>query len=107
MSGVRRVELEWPTDNSVIVGGENYFTMIRDGTVHLITSRCPHRGGPLRLGKVHEGRLRCPWHGNSFRVDRLCARGVSTVQRGDRVIAYVPVEDQAAPVASHTLVFAE
>jgi nitrite reductase (NADH) small subunit len=107
MSRLRRVELDWPGDNTVLAGDEDYFTLQRGETVHVLASRCPHRGGPLRLGVVSDGRLRCPWHGNTFRVDRLCARGVPAIQRGDRVIAYVPVEDQDTPVAANTLIFAE
>ncbi|MEN3356429.1 MAG: nitrite reductase small subunit [Mycobacteriales bacterium] len=106
MSTLVRVELNWPEQNTVILGEDHYFVMLREGAVHLITSRCPHRGGPLHLGDVQEGRLRCPWHGSTFRVDRLCARSVSTVQRGGQVIAYIPAPEQAAPVATHTMVLA-
>jgi Rieske Fe-S protein len=107
MSATVRVELNWPDHNTVIVGEDHYFTLVRDGAVHLVASTCPHRGGPLHLGDVHDGRLRCPWHGSSFRVDRLCHRSVSVIQRGSQIIAYVPAPDGAAPVATHTLVLAE
>jgi nitrite reductase (NADH) small subunit len=106
MSTLVCVELLWPEHNTVILGEDQYFALLRDGAVHLITSRCPHRGGPLQLGEVQDGRLRCPWHGSTFRVDRLCARSVSTVQRGDQVIAYIPAPEPAAPVATHTMVLA-
>ncbi|AHH99597.1 hypothetical protein GCM10010174_18270 [Kutzneria viridogrisea] len=106
MSAAVRVELTWPRHNVVVVGEQRYFGLERDGAVHLIASRCPHRGGPLHLGEVEGNGLRCPWHGNSFRVDRLCTRGVSTVQRGPHVIAYLP-DGGADPVATNTMVLAQ
>jgi nitrite reductase/ring-hydroxylating ferredoxin subunit/uncharacterized membrane protein len=36
------------------------------GPVHVIESRCSHRGGPLHDGKVVDGCLQCPWHGARF-----------------------------------------
>ena len=108
MGRLRRVELSLPEHNSVLVGEDLYFTFATPGQVHLIASRCAHRGGPLHLGEVRADRLRCPWHGSAFKVDRLCARAVSVVQRGSTVIAYVPVPESTSDdlVAAHTLVFA-
>ncbi|KAA2261406.1 Rieske 2Fe-2S domain-containing protein [Solihabitans fulvus] len=108
MTRMLRVELSWPEQNTVHVGDDLYFVLAREGTVHLIASTCAHRGGPLHLGEVQEGRLRCPWHGNSFKVDRLCVRGASVVQRGSQVIAYVPAKESAQdePVVAHALVLA-
>jgi hypothetical protein len=37
----------------------------RDGAYVLIRARCPHRGGPLFLGRVIDEpveSIRCPWH---------------------------------------------
>jgi hypothetical protein len=107
MSATARVELTWPEQNMVMVGDDQYFAVVRDGVVHLIASRCPHRGGPLHLGDMEAGRLRCPWHGNSFRVQRLCVRGIATIQRDDKVIAYVPAKDDSEPVVSHAMVLAQ
>jgi nitrite reductase (NADH) small subunit len=105
VSGLKRVVVDWPSHNTVHVGDELYFCLEREGAVYLIRSRCPHRGGPLHLGRIGCGgardgraaveRLRCPWHGNNFRVDRLCDRGAPTVRSGSRVVAYLP-----APAAS-------
>lgn len=35
----------------------------------LIDSKCPHRGGPLHLGRVDDGYIVCPWHRN--RVSKI------------------------------------
>jgi nitrite reductase (NADH) small subunit len=96
MSRSVRVELSWPDENTVVVGDRHFFAYDRSGAVHVIASRCAHRGGPLQLGRVEDGKLRCPWHGTAFAIDRLCARGVAVVQRGSQVIAYVPAEPEAA-----------
>ncbi|WP_158581380.1 Rieske 2Fe-2S domain-containing protein [Actinomadura spongiicola] len=107
MTGRIRVELEWPRHNSVHIGDQTYFCLEREGRVHLIDSICPHRGGPLHLGTVESGRLRCPWHGNTFRVDRLCARSVPSIQRGDQIIAYPSVEPGSSASPSHRIVLAK
>jgi nitrite reductase (NADH) small subunit len=110
MSRSIRVELNWPQENTVIVGDRHFFAYDRSGAVHVIASRCAHRGGPLHLGRIEDGKLRCPWHGTTFRVDRLCARGVAVVQRGSKVIAYLPATDPDAdesPAVVHSIVLAE
>jgi len=102
MSARTRVELDWPAHNAVHAGDETYFCLEVGGVLHLLASRCPHRGGPLHLGRVSAGRLTCPWHGTAFRVDRMCARGVPAVRTGDRLIAYLPTptgpDDKPVPV---------
>lgn len=104
-----RVEFAWPAHNAVRVGDETYFCLERDGVVHVLASRCPHRGGPLHLGRVEGGRLRCPWHGNAFRLDRLCERGVPAVRTGDRITAYVPAapEPEDLPIPVRQMVLAQ
>jgi Rieske [2Fe-2S] domain len=107
MSTMVPVELDWPEHNAVIVGNDHYFTLVRNGTVHVVASTCPHRGGPLHLGTVQGERLRCPWHGNTMRVDRLCHRSIPVVQRGNRVIAYLPASEGTVPTPTNVLVLAE
>jgi len=34
--------------------------------LHVLESRCTHRGGPLHEGTVVDGCLECPWHGARF-----------------------------------------
>lgn len=40
----------------------------RDDTVHALSGRCVHAGGPLAEGSLADGSLRCPWHGSVFRL---------------------------------------
>lgn len=35
---------------------------LHEGRVYALGETCPHRGGPLHLGKVAHGIVRCPWH---------------------------------------------
>lgn len=104
-----RIEFEWPRHNVLRVGRTVYFGLERAGAVHVIGSTCAHRGGPLHLGRIENGgqveRLRCPWHGNTFRIDRLCARGMPAVRTGSRVVAYLPAAGaDDVPVATSQLV---
>lgn len=39
-----------------------------DGELHLIESRCPHRGHPLSEADIHAGKIQCPLHGYSFEL---------------------------------------
>lgn len=43
-----------------------------DGQVGLMSSRCPHRGASLALGRNEEGGLRCCYHGWKFSLEGTC-----------------------------------
>ncbi|MFC4565265.1 Rieske 2Fe-2S domain-containing protein [Nocardiopsis mangrovi] len=109
MTGRVRIEFG-PGDNTVRVGDELYFRFERQGTVSVLRSRCPHRGGPLHLGSVQgeepAERLHCPWHGSAFPVSRLCAKGVPTVQVHASVVAYPPVAPGTPASTARQIVFA-
>lgn len=52
--------------------GQDYFLVSMDDELYLVLNRCPHRGGPLKLGCLNaSGELVCPWHHNAFSVERL------------------------------------
>jgi phenylpropionate dioxygenase-like ring-hydroxylating dioxygenase large terminal subunit len=44
------------------------FVAFRDaqGTAHVLSDTCVHRGGALNAGKVIDGRIACPYHGWQF-----------------------------------------
>jgi NAD(P)H-dependent nitrite reductase small subunit len=62
--------------------GRDRIAVFRDGpSVHAVSARCPHSGGPLDRGWVEEHEAVCPLHRWRFRLsDGRC----STV-RGERV----------------------
>ncbi|MEU7008326.1 Rieske 2Fe-2S domain-containing protein [Streptomyces sp. NPDC046332] len=98
-----RAEFDRTEHNALVAGDDVYFVMERDNDVHVLSSRCPHRGGPLHLGDVEDGRLRCPWHGGLFPVDRLCDRSHPAIRVGHTVTVYLPAGDET-PVPIHTMV---
>lgn len=55
--------------------GEEYFLLGVDDQLFLVRNACPHRGGPLKFGRVDEqNRIVCPMHGNAFPVETLLAQ---------------------------------
>ena len=70
-------------DDSVWIGhdlppiwrdGEEYFLLSAGGELYLVPNRCPHRGGPLKFGRLNaEGELVCPMHHNAFSIESLIA----------------------------------
>lgn len=67
----------WIAENlpPIIRDGMEYFLLSRDGQLYLVENKCPHRGGPLKLGFVDEcDRIVCPWHRNAISIDDLIAR---------------------------------
>jgi phthalate 4,5-dioxygenase oxygenase subunit len=43
-----------------------------DGSVGLVSPRCPHRGADLFFGRNEEGGIRCVYHGWKFATDGRC-----------------------------------
>jgi nitrite reductase (NADH) small subunit len=55
-------------------GGEEYFLLCASGELYLVPNRCPHRGGPLKFGRLNAaGELVCPMHGATFSIESLIA----------------------------------
>jgi nitrite reductase/ring-hydroxylating ferredoxin subunit len=54
--------------------GVEYFLLSSEGELYLVPNRCPHRGGPLKFGRLNgAGELVCPMHGNAFSIASLVA----------------------------------
>ncbi|MEV0132789.1 Rieske 2Fe-2S domain-containing protein [Dactylosporangium sp. NPDC050688] len=78
--------------NTVLAGDDRYFVFLDDGRARLVPDHCPHRGGPLSLGRrTADGRrLACPWHGTRVGVAALCRTALPMVRTGDTAIAVLP-----------------
>ncbi|WP_089657406.1 Rieske (2Fe-2S) protein [Franzmannia pantelleriensis] len=66
--------LSSPSTNFLIVGDDRYFLLtVANGVPIFVPDRCPHRGGPLHLGKfVEDGRkIKCPWHRYCWRKESI------------------------------------
>lgn len=61
-----------PAVNDVARGaaGDTVLVVARDESdrVHVLETRCTHRGGPLHEGELHDGCVVCPWHASEFDV---------------------------------------
>jgi nitrite reductase/ring-hydroxylating ferredoxin subunit len=67
--------------------GVEYFLISVRNELYLTPNRCPHRGGPLKFGRLNAaGELVCPMHGNAYSVETLLANPATlrlTVGKGD------------------------
>jgi nitrite reductase (NADH) small subunit len=89
----------------VIGGLEIAVFRTREGEVHAVQARCPHRGGPLADGLVGGGSVVCPLHARRFDlrsgepIGDLCARLATyrvEVTSGGRLVLYPPARSEAA-----------
>lgn len=78
--------------NTVLAGDERYFLFEDGGRARMVHDRCPHRGGPLSLGRrTPDGRrLTCPWHGTKVGVAALCRTALPMVRTGDTATVVLP-----------------
>ncbi|MEV4139333.1 Rieske 2Fe-2S domain-containing protein [Dactylosporangium sp. NPDC049742] len=78
--------------NTVLCGDERYFLFHDGGRARLVHDRCPHRGGPLSLGRrtLDGRRLTCPWHGTKVGVAALCRTALPMVRTGDTATVVLP-----------------
>ncbi len=49
-----------------LLGEDLALYRLRDGSLHLLADRCPHRGAALSYGIVEDNGVRCPYHGWLF-----------------------------------------
>ena len=54
----------------------------QDGTVAVLTDRCPHRKAPLSLGEVVGNAIQCGYHGIRFAADGACTHVPGNVPIG-------------------------
>ena len=59
---------EIPEGNSKVVEtNDTEIVMIHaKGSFYALDNRCPHKGGPLDLGRILDRSVICPWHGARF-----------------------------------------
>ena len=81
------VTLDLDRFNSISIGARRYFILRREKNVLVAPSECPHRGGPLNLGKYSACRTRivCPWHDTEYPVRAIARHALSAVVRGRQI----------------------
>lgn len=92
------VEFDSEQHNYLKVQEEDYFLLRTSRHKCLVTrAACPHRGGPLNLGKwdSRTGSLTCPWHGMCLTTMALESRSVPTVRAEKTVTAIFPVPEDS------------
>lgn len=99
---MRVIHLGDEGENYVESAGESFLVLrAADGRCHAVSATCPHRGGPLHLGRVEEGGqfIVCPWHKTRVSIARLLRGGLPTVSNRGRVSVVVPGDE--ADAATH------
>jgi nitrite reductase (NADH) small subunit len=89
--------------NCVALDDERYFLFCADdGTYYMLPTTCPHRGGPLYLGRyVAERRaIECPWHKTHVSLTRLLRGALPMVMRGGQVTVVVATGSGRPPVVT-------
>ncbi|OCH38078.1 Rieske 2Fe-2S domain-containing protein [Aliivibrio fischeri] len=79
--------------NRLIANGTKYFIKELDsGFLWVVPSKCPHRGGPLHLGKQCKvtGASICPWHDNRVGLHCVKKQALSLVKSGDDISIVLP-----------------
>jgi phthalate 4,5-dioxygenase oxygenase subunit len=65
-------EPDGPPVRVTILGEDLRAFRTTDGSVGLVSPRCPHRGADLFFGRNEEGGIRCAYHGWKFATDGRC-----------------------------------
>lgn len=78
--------------NFLIHGDRRFFLISLDNSTFLVTDNCPHRGGPLHLGKFdcQKNTIICPWHDLVVSIHHLQKSAVPLVWRQDIAVAVLP-----------------
>lgn len=96
----RVVVMDLKRHNTVLVGHHRYFVFNTDGRPLLVRDWCPHRGGPLSLGRQTPDRRRlvCPWHGTKVGTAAVKRTSVPMVRSGDEAIVLLAEAEDDTPV---------
>jgi len=84
-----------PNECNYLTVGEESFFLFRtcDERTMVCPDACPHRGGPLHMGKMNcqTRSLTCPWHETVIMERALTRRSVPAVAASGRVTAVFSV----------------
>ena len=101
------VEIDSTEHNYLMVQQEPYFLLRTSPHQCLVTrAACPHRGGPLNLGKwdSRTNSLTCPWHGMCLTKMALESRSVPSVRSDNTITAIFPVPEDSPVERLHKMV---
>jgi hypothetical protein len=92
------VEFDPARFNFIVAGEQRYFLLsLGGGPPLLVPDACPHRGGPLHLGRVDDcGKaVTCPWHDTEIPTRHLVRKAIPMIRRGSTAVAVLPVAEGA------------
>lgn len=71
---------------------QRWFIDIFKNDIWVLSTQCPHRGGPLQLGKSNAdtGDITCPWHGNTISFSFLQKKALPAVRVNEVVQIVAP-----------------
>ena len=84
------IDFDRNRDTYLLVGDAPYFLLkTAPNRVLVCPDKCPHRGGPLHLGRrdCQTGALTCPWHEATYPLPALARLSVPAVTRGSTTTA--------------------
>ena len=103
------VEFDPVQFNFIVAGEQRYFLFsLSDGRSFLLPDACPHRGGPLHLGKIDDcGKaITCPWHDTAIPTRHLVRKAIPMIRRRSTAVAVLPVAEGAQVFLMKRLVLA-
>lgn len=77
------------------IGDEKYFRFTDSSDRSwMIREKCPHRGGPLRLGCLQIGsqgyEIKCPWHGMVVKERVFLKGALEIIEHEEATVIVVP-----------------
>lgn len=82
--------------NYLEADGNRYFLLALEGTpAVLVRDECPHRGGPLHLGRLdaEADAVHCPWHCQRISLRHLRRSAMPLIVRRDSAVVVLPGGD--------------
>lgn len=74
-------------DKFICKDNVNFFIVPLNNKRFAVPDKCPHRGGPLSLGKVcsESEMIQCPWHDGRFKISSLIKNEIPAVRVKDEI----------------------
>jgi hypothetical protein len=90
------VEFDPTQFNFIVAEEQRYFLLsLGDGRPLLVPDACPHRGGPLHLGRLDDcgEAITCPWHETAIPMRHLARKAIPMIWRRSTAIAVLPAAE--------------
>ncbi|MFY2557165.1 Rieske 2Fe-2S domain-containing protein [Corallococcus terminator] len=95
--------------NYLEADGNRYFLLSQDGRAPLLVrDECPHRGGPLHLGRLDAAAeaIHCPWHCQRIPLRHLHRNALPLIVRRDSAVVVLPGSEEVPVRAQQRVLLA-